>query len=116
MKKIISVLLVCVLLAVSVFALASCGKTLSGEYTLGLKTYSFDGSKVKITYELFGVSTTINGRYEITEDENGKQSITFSFGKNEENTDGYAGTFSFSEGTENGKDYIKIAGIKYTKS
>ena len=71
MKKVISIVLVCVLLACSVFALASCGKTLSGTYKdalTGLTELTFKGNKVTITVR--NGSTTAN--YEIKENEDGK--------------------------------------------
>ena len=121
MKKIVSAVLVCMLLVGCVFAVTSCGgKTLSGEYSSSIAdlagtTYKFSGSKVEITYEVFGFEKTIEGTYEITTDENEKSTITFTFEAGEEDADDYKGAHSFSEGTEDGKDYIKIDGIKYTK-
>ena len=117
MKKIVSSVLVCVLLLGCVFALASCGKKLSGEYksTLGTTTYAFSGSDVTITYELLGFTKTIEGEYEITASEDEKEVIIFTFPADEEDADEYAGEFSFVEGKEGEVEYIKIGGIKYTK-
>ena len=65
MKKVISMTLVCVLLLGCVFALASCGKTISGTYELALSednktTYEFSGRKVTktVTAGLLGFSKT----------------------------------------------------------
>lgn len=119
MKKILSAILVCVLLVGCVFALASCGKTLSGKYKLdaiiGSKTYEFKGNTVAITYEVAGFEKTINGEYKIAENEDGDLKITISFPDSEEDTDDFAGTFSFAEGKEGDTTYIKIGGAKYNK-
>ncbi len=90
MKKIVSLLLACVMLCGCVFALASCGKKLSGDYALdattdvlGMKTgavttYAFSGSKVTLTIDTYvaGNKTTASfeGKYKIADDE-----ITFTF-------------------------------------
>lgn len=119
MKKILSAVLVCVLLVGCVFALASCGKTLSGKYKLdaliGSKTYEFSGSKVEITYEVGGFEKSIEGEYKIAENDDGDLEITFTFAEDEEDADDYKGTFSFAEGTEGDESYIKIGGAKYVK-
>ena len=120
MKRVISALLVCVLLVASVFAMASCGKMLSGKYefdaVVGGKTYDFSGNKVTITYELLGLEKSVEGTYKIADDEDGKTTITFTFDAEEEDADDFAGEFSFSDGEEDGVKYIKIGGVKYTKA
>ena len=115
MKKIISAVLVCMLLACMLFSLASCGKTLSGEYQDVLKTTTlkFSGSNVTITIDnIIGDDTVLQGKYEITEDEEneGKYIITFTF-DDEEDADNWDAPMSFSEGEEDGKKYIKLGGI-----
>lgn len=122
MKRTLSFVLACALLLGAVLLLASCGKTLSGEYTLdgyvGSKTYAFDGKSVAITYEISGFEKTIEGTYEITENEEGEKRITITLDKEDEEDASakvYAGEFSFSEGEEDGVKYIKIGGAKYTK-
>lgn len=52
MKKILSAVLVCALLVVSVFALASCGGGLSGKYRVGEET-EIDLGVAKITATLY---------------------------------------------------------------
>ena len=109
-------LLVAVLLVGCVFALASCGKRLSGKYELDAvvasKTYEFKGKNVTITYEAFGQDATIEGTYSIAENDEGDLEITFTFADDEEGADEYEGTFKFEEGD----GYIKIAGVKYKKA
>lgn len=95
MKKVISLLLACVMLCGCVFALASCGKKLSGDYVLdatvevvGVKsgavtTYSFSGSKVTLSVDTYVAnnksSVSYEGKYEIAEASDGSLEITFTF-------------------------------------
>ena len=113
MKRIISALLVCVLLVGVVFALASCGKTLSGEYVESITknvTYKFSGSKYTCTVDnLIGDDTVTEGKYSIDED---KGEITFTY---EEGGEEKTRTENFSSGEEDGVKYIKIGGTKFTK-
>lgn len=116
MKRIISTLLVCVLLVGCVFALASCGKKLSGKYQDALKvtTYEFKGSKVTITVDnVIGDDTVIEGKYEITTNDDDETVIVFTF--EDEDAKEYSGEFKFFEGEEDGKEYIKLGILKYTK-
>ncbi len=107
-----------------VFALVSCGKTLSGTYTAGgdigiagAKTsYTFSGSKVtvNVTTTLLGSSNTktYEGTYEITEAEDGTMTISMSF------EDGDASEYSVSSKTfKEDKDAgtITIGLVTYTK-
>ena len=113
MKKIISMTLVCALLLGCVFAFASCGKILNGTYvadaTIASGTYEFKGNKVTITGEILGFEKTSEATYKITEVEDNKYEITFTY------EDGKTETMSFSDGEENGVKYIKLGGIKYNK-
>lgn len=118
MKRIISIALVCVLLVGAALSLASCGKVLSGKYSLeafGLETvaFNFSGNRVSLVL-LSQEDDAISGTYEIKENEKGNTVIVFDFGGDEE-ADEYEGELSFSEGEEDGVKYIKIAGVKYNK-
>lgn len=122
MKKIISSVLVCVMLIGCLFTLASCGKKLSGTYSAGGDlagtSYTFSGSNVTITLKIAGFTRDIEGNYKIEDNDKGETVITFSFEAEGENSDEaakHSGSFAFSEGEEDGKDYIKIGGVKYTK-
>lgn len=114
MKRIISTVLVCVLLVGAVFALASCG-AISGTYkdVTGNVAYDFSGSKVTITVDnLVGDDSVYEGKYEVTEKDNGDKEITFSF--DDENVPSiYKGTRAFAEGEEDGTKYIRIGLAKY---
>lgn len=117
MKK----LLCAVLLVAMVLSLAACGNKLKGTYEAEIDavvlkytaTYKFSGSKVEITKKAtaFGnVSTnTFEGKYEITENDDGSMEITISLGSEDDQIK--SGTYTFEEG----KGYIKIAGIQYNK-
>ena len=118
MKKIVSLLLVCVMLVGCIGMLASCGKTLSGKYkadaVIGGATYDFSGSKVTITAEIFGFEKSFEGTYEITENDKEETVIIFTFEDKDAET--YSGEFPFAEGEEDGTAYIKIGIVKYVKS
>ena len=117
MKKALCVVLVVVMM----LSLVACGKTLKGTYEAEIdaivmkytSTYEFSGSKVEITKKttVFGTvnTSTFEGKYEITENEDGTMEITISL--ETEDDEIKSGTYTFEEG----EDYIKIAGIQYTK-
>lgn len=110
MKRIISVTLVCVLLAFTLLTLVSCGKILTGTYEaetiLGDITYEFAlGGKVTKTFDpLVGSNETAEGTYEFNKE---GDELTITFG--EKST-----TYTFSSGEEDGVKYIKLDGLKYT--
>ncbi len=111
MKKIISTILVCVLLIGTLFTLASCGKSISGEYKdalTGNVTYEFGmfGKFTKTVDNIIGDDTVTEGKYEINDD---GDKITFTFDDESE-------THSFATGEENGVEYIKIGLFKYEKA
>lgn len=120
MKKIIRVVLACLLLASLSLSLTACGNRLSGKYEAqvgdGLLidsqvAYEFSGDKVTMTItgdKLLGgtKTTTYTGTYEIVDDK-----ITFDL-------EGYLlgkVTYSFSRGTVDGKKVIIIDGRTYVK-
>lgn len=111
MRKLTKIVALVLVVALACVALASCGKKLSGKYedALGVTTYEFKGNKVTITIDAVIAGTTFEGKYEIYE-EDGAEKIKFTFG--DEDAKKYSGSFSFSEGD----GYIKIGGVKYTKS
>ncbi len=117
-KSIIRVFAFVLICATLCAAFASCGKTLSGTYSaeaLGTgATLTFKGSKVTTTYKALGVvGYTVEGKYEI---KNGNITITYE-GEDAEKAKDYAGTFTFEEGkNDDGKEYIKIGLVTYTKA
>ena len=110
MKKIISAILLCVILSLSIFTLASCGKIVTGKY-------EYDGitsdqilefglfGKVTLTVKpIYGEAKVYEGKYELNDD---GDEITLSF-DDEDIDDTYGGTKDFVQGQENDKKYIKI--------
>lgn len=112
--KITAVALVAIML---VCAFASCAKTLSGSYSgstlLGTVTYEFNGNKVTKSYKLGNTTTTSESTYEITKDDDGNQVIKFTTEKDGNST---STTSKFSEGSVDGKAFIEIDGVRYTKN
>ena len=119
MKKIISLILVCVLFIGCTLTLASCGKKLSGKYESALGTgayYEFSGNKMTYSRKsLFGGKYITEGTYEITEDEDGNTVIILTYDSGTSEEDAKSGSYSFSEGVEDGTEYIKISGVRYNK-
>ena len=105
MKKSIKVLALVMTAVILCLTLASCGKTLSGTYSmevLGTGTeLEFKGNKVTITGKVAGVEVgdPAEGKYSIKDDK-----ITFEFESDDKEVKEYNGTFDFEEGD----DYIKI--------
>ncbi len=113
MKKSIKVLALVMTVVLLCLTLASCGKTLSGTYSMeALGTGSemeFKGNKVTLTVKVAGkvVGEPVEGKYSIKDDK-----ITFEFESEDKDAENYSGTFDFEEG----EDYIKIGTLgKYTK-
>ena len=121
MKRIVSLLLACVLLVGSVLTLASCATFVMGTYTNDTlnTTYEFSFGKVTRTTEIFGLTVSKEGTYKIEKnpEDPEKYTITFTWGEasedDGEDDDGVA--FAFAQGTENGVKYVLISGLKYTQ-
>ena len=121
MKKALRITAVALLDAILCVCFASCGKTISGKYKGEINiavasyevVYNFSGNNVTVTRQLKSIlgngdPVEVKGTYEITEGDTGTQ-ITFTYESDDEAVKG--GTFDFEEG----EDYIKIGGVKYTK-
>ena len=114
MKKTLKIASLMLVLVMTVFVFASCGKMLSGTYKaesiLGSTTIEFSGTKYKSTTDaIIGNNIVEEGTYEIDEDAG---TITFTF---EDDGEEQTRTSSFVQGEESGVKYIKIDGIKYNK-
>lgn len=115
MKKTVRIIAVALVAVMLCFCLASCGKTLSGEYYAGDKditktytVYTFRGSSVKVEDYLLGnkiSDSSFEGKYSIDGDE-----ITFIYEDNKGNEQTITKTF---EELDDGS--IKIGVITYTK-
>ncbi len=111
MKKTISALLVLSILVISVFSLASCGKTdISGTYysqfeTVGIK---FTSNEFKI-YLVDNEEISISGTYELAYDpeDNEPEAIKFSFSGEVNTALGVALGFAFDSGKALDFDYDK---------
>ena len=120
MKKTVRVLALVMALATVLCVFAACGKTLKGKYSadfLGTgTTLEFDGKDVRlaITVTLIGEVAAIEGTYKIDGDE-----ISFDFVDDDEIENDKAkevlAKFSEPVSFEEGDDYIKVAGVKYTR-
>jgi uncharacterized lipoprotein YehR (DUF1307 family) len=120
MKRILSIVLAVAVLATMCLSLAACGKKLSGKYSADVfgtgTTMTFDGKNVKIgfTVTLLGEVASVDATYKIKGD-----TITFDFADEDEVTNSNAKQVieSLEEAVsfEEGKDYIKINGVKYEK-
>lgn len=122
MKKTVRILAVVMAVLMVTLVLASCGKTLKGAYSAEVDvvvlkytaTYEFSGKNVtvtKVVNPLIGDSktSTIEGTYEIIENDDGSMDIKLEFKTDDDHIK--SGTFDFEEG----EDYIKIGIVKYTK-
>ena len=119
MKKTVRILALVMALATVLCVFAACGTTLSGTYAseeeLGSNvTMEFKGKKVTFTFKVLGQELPeLEGTYEIKDDE-----ITFEFDEDEIENDilkSMVEEMTESVDFEKGKDYIKIAGVKYEK-
>ena len=111
MKKTLSAILVCVLLIGCLFALCSCGKSLSGKYEIDLgvseTTYEFGafGKVTRTVDPIVGDDEVTEGKYEFND---AGDEITLTFGEESK-------TYDFSSGEEDGVKYIKLDLMKYVK-
>ena len=117
MKKIISLALVCLMLACSMLTLASCG--LYGSYKNGQTTLTFKGDTVTVVIEneIMGsiVTTTYEAEYEIIEKDDSR-TIKFTYAEGADKYLPLMGEKTFSEGEKDGKKYIQIGLITYYKA
>ena len=118
MKKLVSLILVCLLLVSCVAGFSSCGKMLAGEYknTLAGISYAFSLNKVTVTVgNLMFDDTIYEGTYELKQNDDGVYDIiTFTF-ENEDAQKLFGGDHSFAEGVENGASYIRIGIVTFDK-
>lgn len=121
MKKTIRIVAIAMVAVMLCLCLASCGKKLSGKYSADVfgtgTTMTFDGSNVKIaiTVPVFGEVASVDAKYEIKDDK-----ISFDIADEESVSNDLAKNVIKSLETpvafEEGENYIKINGVKYTKA
>ena len=116
MKKILSLMLVCVMLVGIVCTLSSCGNVLIGTYENETiyTTYEFKVNQFTMTIDIPFVDMDIvrSGTYKIT-GKGDEREIIFTFDEDgKEKTE----TYKFSSGKEDGKAYIVLGGVTFTKA
>ena len=121
MKKTIRIVAIAMVAVMLCLCLASCGKKLSGKYSSDVfgtgTTMTFDGSNVKIAITVTGLGevASVDAKYEIKD---GK--ISFDVADEESVNNDLAKNVIKSLETpvafEEGENYIKINGVKYTKA
>ena len=120
MKKTLRIVALLMIVCVFCVSLTSCGKKLSGKYSADVlgtgTTMTFDGSDVKIaiTVTFIGEVASVDAKYEIKDDK-----ISFDFADEDKVTNELAKKVLKSLETpvsfEEGEDFIKINGVKYSK-
>ena len=116
MKKIPSLLLIIVLTFTLMFSFSSCKKKINGKFQdeIGMTTYEFTENGVTLHIMVYDIGVkSFEGTYEIRENKNDEMTITFSFVSDE--VESYSGEFEYSEGNDNGAEYITIGFIRYNK-
>ena len=110
MKKTVRILSAVMVIAMLALTLVSCSKVIFGKYSneLTFTTYEFQFNKVIKTTEIASFSKTVEGTYQIVDDEEneGELIIKFTFGDETE-------AYPFAQGEENGVKYIKIGLFQY---
>ncbi len=113
MKKIVSLLLACVLLVGCALSLTSCSKFLMGEYKddlTGNIKYEFTLFTYKKTVDnIIGDDTVTEGSFEIDEEAG---TITFTY---ESDGEKKTQTEDYSYGEKEGVKYIKIGFLTYSE-
>ena len=123
MKKTVKIVALALVLVMALACLASCGKTIKGEYEATVAgtgfNLKFDGKNVAITAKVVGFSSDpINATYEIEDDK-----ISFTIPEDAEMSATVKGLFNDIFGQpatleigeeENGTAYIKIGESKFT--
>ena len=121
MKKSVRMMALAMALATVLLVFAACGTTLSGTYSnveevMGIESgtrIEFSGKKFEMTLLVLGQEATLEGTYEIKDDE-----ITFTFDEDEIENDWIKEAvedMTESVDFEKGDDYIKIGGVKFEK-
>lgn len=113
MKIVSKITVVFLIMLISFVSLFSCGNKLKGRYesesVFGTKTvYEFSGNEVKRTISSELGSKTVDGEYEIRDNEDGGKTIILDFDEDDENA-GVAWSFVMEN------EYIEIAGVRFEK-
>ncbi len=118
--RIISLALVIIM---ACFALASCSNAPSGTYSNEAYALKFSGETVEVTYGDDSKKTTVEGTFEMGEDEEGNMTITITLPESESILD-YRynqlklvldGTHNYNKGEDTKGEYIEIGAAKFYK-
>ena len=117
--RIVSITLVIIM---ACFALASCSNGPSGTYGNDDFSLKFSGEKVTVSYG-GEVKKTVEGTFEMGEDENGNMTITISLPEADSILDityiavrtALNGTHKYNAGEENNGSYVEIGALKLYK-
>lgn len=119
--KVISISLVALMMCVM---LVSCFNKPSGTYTKDNISLTFSGEKVELSYgKDDGKKTTVEGTFEMGEDEDGNPIINIDLPEPSSLLDveygiiraALVGEKSYNKGNDNNGDYIEIGKVKYYK-
>ena len=118
--KIVSITLVIIM---ACFALASCSNAPTGKYSNEVYALEFSGDTVEVTYGSDSKKTTIEGTFEMGEDEEGNMTITITLPESDSILDfGYNalklvldGTHKYNAGEDTQGSYIEIGAAKFYK-
>ena len=118
--RIVSITLVIIM---ACFALASCSNAPSGTYSNEAYALKFSGETVEVTYGGDSKKTTVEGTFEMGEDEEGNTTITITLPESESILDfGYNalklvldGTHNYNKGEDTKGEYIEIGAAKFYK-
>ena len=119
--KVVSISLVALMMCVM---LVSCFNKPSGTYEKDGISLTFSGEKVELSYgEDGGKKTTVEGTFEMGEDEEGNPTIKIELPEPSSFLDIEYGTIrallngenSYNKGNDNNGDYIEIGGAKFYK-
>lgn len=118
--KVISLSLVALMMCVM---LVSCFNQPSGTYERDDISLTFSGKKVELSYGEDDKKTTVEGTFEMGEDENGDPTIIIELPEPSSFLDitygvvraSLVGEKSYNKGSDNDGAYIEIGGVKYYK-
>lgn len=118
--RIISITLVIIM---ACFALASCSNAPSGTYSNDACTLEFSGETVEVSYGGDSKKTTVEGTFQMGEDEEGNMTITITLPESDSFLDiAYIavratlnGTHKYNVGEDTNGSYIEIGAAKFYK-
>ena len=122
-KTAIRIVSISLVIIMACFALASCSNAPSGTYGNDACTLKFSGETVEISYGSESKKTTVEGTFEMGEDEEGNMTITITLPEAESFLDiayiavrtSLDGTHKYNVGEDTNGSYIEIGVAKFYK-